>query len=209
MNEDHARAALAANWDPDVLAAYMAHANEDSDDSMSSDESDSDVEFEEEPSMSVASEIDVDFEHPDDIASDDSAFSSDDEFADDKALQRQAMRRELILGRPGPGILTMHLKELHNMQLAYMKELDDADVEYAEITGQVYAPIARRPVVLGLDKPVMRGDDLDAYVVDLRQRNNKEVVSTESRKQLVEEMVVLAQALFRKERVIKHLQKGL
>ena len=79
--------------------------------------------------------------------------------------------------------MKMYPKDLHALQLSYMKQLDDADEEYAELTGQPHNPLERRPAVLGLDKPVLRGDypSLDAYIVSLRSRANKEVVSTDSR----------------------------
>jgi hypothetical protein len=91
--------ALAANWDPEILAAYMARIQqgEDSDDAMSSGDSDSEVEFEEETSLSSVSTAmsDIVIPHPDDIASDDSAFSSEDEFADEAITEKQTMRREV------------------------------------------------------------------------------------------------------------------
>ncbi|KAJ6621632.1 hypothetical protein B0H10DRAFT_2215002 [Mycena sp. CBHHK59/15] len=131
---------LAANWDPEILAAYMAgvQKGEDSDEAMSSD-SESDVEFGEEHSLSSESTVVSEFEipHPSDIASDDSAFSSEDEFAEDAVLEMQAMRRELVLGRPSPAVKQMRTMDLQAMHLAYMKQLDDADEELAEITGGV------------------------------------------------------------------------
>ncbi|KAJ6509434.1 hypothetical protein C8R47DRAFT_25155 [Mycena vitilis] len=204
---------LAANWDPEILAAYMAKVqkDEDSDEAMSSgDSSDSEEEFEEESSLSsVSTEAmsDIEIHHPDDIASDDSAFSSEDEYAEESFTERQTMRRELVLGRPAAEILQMRRKELSSMHLAYMKQLDDADEEIAELTGTPYQAMVRRQPVSGYDKPVeMQGKDVESFILELRKRSNKEVQSTESKKALVEQLVILAQALFRKERQIKHLQ---
>ncbi|KAF7306826.1 hypothetical protein MIND_00474500 [Mycena indigotica] len=206
MSADNVHASLAANWDPEILEVYMAKTQqgEESDEAISSDESDSDVEFEEGPSLSAISEINI--EPPSDIASDDSAFSSEDEFGEPESVRKQAMRRELALGRPGEEIMKMHLKDLAALHLSYMKQLDDADEEYAEMTDQPYVPIVRRAPVLGFDKPIARGPDLQEYILDLRKRSNKEVVGADSRKLFVEELVVLAQALFRRERQIKRLQ---
>jgi hypothetical protein len=95
--------------------------------------------------------------------------------------------------------------ELKSMHLGYMKELDDADEELAEITGVPRQILTRRQAVSGYDAPIELGDDLESYVVELRQRSDKEIVSVD-RKVSIEQMVVLAQALFRKERQIKHLQ---
>ncbi|KAJ7487488.1 hypothetical protein B0H11DRAFT_2230255 [Mycena galericulata] len=199
--------ALAANWDPEILAAYMAKVQkgDDSDDAMSSGDSDSEEEFEEESSIStVMSDIDV--VHPDDIASDDSAFSSEDEFAEESITERQTTRRELVLGRPTLAIMEMRTVELKSQHLEYMKQLDDADEELGEITGVPREAVIRRQPVSGFDAPIEQGDDLEAYVDELRKRSDKEIVSTD-RKLLVQQLVVLAQALFRKERQIKHLQK--
>jgi hypothetical protein len=91
--------ALAANWDPEILATYMAKVekDEDSDEAMSSGDSDSEVEFEEENSLSSVSTAmsDIAIPHPDDITSDDSAFSSEDEFAEESITEKQTMRREV------------------------------------------------------------------------------------------------------------------
>jgi len=204
--------ALAANWDPEILAAYMARVEKEGDmedEAMSSDDSDdSDVEFEEENSMSSVSTAlsDIQIAHPDDIASDDSAFSSEDEFAEESITEKQTMRRELVLGRPTPAILQMRQVELTQMHLAYMKQLDDADEEIAELTGTPYQAIVRRQPVSGYDEPLEQGKDVEAFVLELRKRSNKEVNSTESKKDMIEQLVLLAQALFRKERQIKHLQ---
>ncbi|KAJ7786206.1 hypothetical protein B0H16DRAFT_1708410 [Mycena metata] len=201
---------LAANWDPEILAAYMAKPGEDSDEAMSSDESDSEVEFEGDTSMSSVTTdhmSDIDIPHPADIASNDSAFSSEDEFAEESITQKQTMRRELVLGRPTPEILHMRSVELCAMHKAYMKQLDDADEELAELNGVSFQALVRRQPVSGYDKPIeQQGDNIEGFVVELRQRSGKEIHSTESKKALVEQLVVLAQALFRKERQIKHLQ---
>ncbi|KAJ7038305.1 hypothetical protein C8F04DRAFT_1256317 [Mycena alexandri] len=201
---------LAANWDPEILAAYMAKQGEDSDEAMSSDESDSEVEFEGDTSMSslITDDMsDIDIPHPADIASNDSAFSSEDEFAEELITEKQTTRRELVLGRPTPGILHMRPVELCTMHVAYMKQLDDADEELAELNGVPYEALVRRQPVSGYDKPVeQEGEDIEAFVIELRKRSNKEIHSTESKKALIEQLIVLAQAQFRKERQIKHLQ---
>ncbi|KAJ7225614.1 hypothetical protein GGX14DRAFT_693571 [Mycena pura] len=204
MSQQH-HDVLAANWDPEILAAYVAKVQngDDSDDAMSSgDDSDSEVEFEEEPSTMIGIEI----PRPDDIDSDDSAFSSEDEFAEKEIIETQTMRRELVLGRPTAAIMQMHARDLQSMHLAYMKQLDDADQELAELTGAPYCALVRREPVSGLDDPVVQGEDLEEYILELRKRSNKEISSTESRTVRIQELAVLAQALFRKERQIKHLQ---
>ncbi|KAJ7492721.1 hypothetical protein FB451DRAFT_1219372 [Mycena latifolia] len=202
--------ALAANWDPEILASYMVgvQKGEDSDEAMSSGDSDSEVEFEEENSMSSVSTAmsDIDIPHPSDIASDDSAFSSEDEYAEDAITEKQTMRRELVLGRPAAAILHMRPVELKSLHLGYMKELDDADEELAELTGVPRQVFVRRQAVAGYDAPIELGDDFESFIVELRKRSDKEIVSAD-KKLSIEQLVALAQALFRKERQIKHLQK--
>lgn len=99
----------------------------------------------------------------------------------------------------------MRVVELKSMHLGYMKELDDADEELAELTGVPRQVLARRAPVSGYDEPIELGDDLESFVVELRKRSDKEIVSAD-KKQLIQQLVVLAQALFRKERQIKRLQ---
>lgn len=86
-----------------------------------------------------------------------------------------------------------------------MKQLDDADEELAEITGVPRQVLIRRQPVSGYDAPIEQGDDFDAYIIELRKRSDKEIGSMD-KKVLIQELVALAQALFRKERQIKHLQ---
>ncbi|KAJ7103631.1 hypothetical protein B0H15DRAFT_943036 [Mycena belliarum] len=198
---------LAANWDPEILASYMARVQkgEDSDEAMSSDDSGSEIEFEDENPVSTAMS-DIDIHHPSDIASGDSAFSSEDEFADDALTEKQSTRRELVLGRPTAAILQMREIELKALHLAYMKELDDADEELAELTGVPHQALVRRQPVLRYDAPIELGNDFESLIVELRKRSDQEIVSVEKRVMIVQ-LVSLAQALFRKERQIKHLQK--
>ncbi|KAK7064310.1 hypothetical protein R3P38DRAFT_3165333 [Favolaschia claudopus] len=206
---DQQHNALAANWDPEILAAYMAKAQteNDEDEAMSSSDSDdSDVEADTSMSSISTAMSDMEVPHPDDITSDDSAFSSEDEFAEESAVEKQVMRRELVLGRPTSEILKMRQTELSQMHLAYMKQLDDADEELAELTGVPYQAIVRRQPVMGYDEPLEQGEDVEAFVMELRKRSDKEIHSTESKKRLIEQLVLLAQSLFRKERRIKHLQ---
>jgi hypothetical protein len=56
-----------------------------------------------------------------------------------------------------------------------------------------------------LDPPLEFGDDLGKLVLELRKRSDKEI-SSEGRGDSLRHLALLAQALFRKERQIKHLQ---
>ncbi|KAJ7630832.1 hypothetical protein FB45DRAFT_548196 [Roridomyces roridus] len=198
---------VAANWDPEILAEYMKEA-EDSDEAMSSGESDDeDDEFDASfASMAHDGDLDLDIPHPEDITSDDSAFSSDDEFAEESITDKQRTRHELVMGRPSPAMLTMRPVDLKEMHIGYMKQLNDADAELSEMTGEQRPVIERRPVVSGYDAPIELGDNLEAYVTELRKRSDKEIVGVD-RKVSIQQLVVLAQSLFRKERQIKHLQE--
>lgn len=113
--------ALAANWDPEIMKAYLESVEKDrelgagidEEEALSTDEED---EFEEESSvssMSMSSDqpaaAHLTFPHPDDITSSDEAFSSEDAFGDDDIRERQLTRRELVLGRPTAEIFRMRV----------------------------------------------------------------------------------------------------
>jgi len=142
-----------------------------------------------------------------DIESDDSAFSSEDEFANEKVLESQKMRRELVLGRIPPQVLQLRQKDLKEMHEAYMKQLDDADLEIEELTGVPRQVITRRKPVCGVEEKMgdVEDGDVEGLVVELRKRSGQGIFEKDKRT-LLEQLVVLAQALFRKEREIKHLQ---
>lgn len=146
--------ALAANWDPEILKAYLDSVEKDHEVGAGIDDEEAistDEEEEEEESSSVSSIFSMSasqlaFHRPSDIASSDSAFSSEDEFGDDDdgVREEQLTRRELVLGRPTAQILGMRGREMREMQEGYMKQLDDADVEIAELTGEALVVVQRR-----------------------------------------------------------------
>jgi len=172
--------------------------------------SDSEVEFEEESSISSTSSgmlSDIVGQRAVDIESDDAAFSSEDEFAEEELLESQKTRRELVLGRFTPQVLQLRQGDLKVMHETYMKQFDDADVELEELTGIPRQVITRHQSVIGLEEEMadVEDGDTDGLVIELRKRSGKAIFETD-KKTLLEQLVVLAQALFRKEREIKHLQ---
>ncbi|KAH9840697.1 uncharacterized protein C8Q71DRAFT_721196 [Rhodofomes roseus] len=199
-----------------VLEEYLASAAQsresgfDSDEAMSTDSS-----FIDESSSSLATSSDVasafssltlfDRLHTGSIGSDDSGFSSDDEFADDEIRARQRLRKDLVLGRPPAALMRWRARELVDLHEAYMKQLADADVELAELTGVANDVIVRRPVTVEYRAPPdVNGQDTAAIVRDLRMRSAKEIADME-RPESVGALVLLAQALFRREKEVKRI----
>ncbi|KAI0925256.1 hypothetical protein AcV7_005539 [Taiwanofungus camphoratus] len=207
--------ALAANWPPEILQAYLSSVQKEHNEGHESDEAMStDEEQEEGDSSATASSVASAFSavrlsepalRPgrDDIASDDDAFSSEDEFADDAIREEQRLRRELVLGRIPPQLLQLRPRALVDLHSEYMKQLDDADIELAELKGVAHRAIARRAVTTEYHEPPdVNGQDVVAIVRELRVRSRKDICDTD-KEDLVRGLVLLAQALFRKEREIK------
>jgi hypothetical protein len=208
-------AALAANWPPEILQEYLAGLqrdkergidDDDDDEAMLSDSDESDVEYDTSMTSDVT-EYHPSLHLPEDIASDDSAFSSDDEFADDKLRATMHMRRALVLGRPTPGLASMPQKDLMDMVEGYLKELDDADVELAEVTGGPVQSTQRRQNALEYRAPEPLPESALEQEKALRARSRKEWCDLD-KKRVMEELQLLAQALFRKERLIKRVREG-
>lgn len=217
--------AIAANdipqWRNEILEQYLASVQKehieghDSDEAMSTD---SDSEFESEgdsvsfaPSSSLSTAFSsitlFDAVQPDDIDSDDSAFSSEDEFAEVATREQQRVRRLLVLGRAPPSLLLLRPRQLTDMNQAYMKQLNDADAELAELKGVEPQLVVQRPNVMEYLQPVdLHGPDVAAIVHELRQRSEKEIAELE-KEDKVRGVVLLAQALFRKEREVKRIRK--
>jgi hypothetical protein len=147
------------------------------------------------------------------ITSDDSAFSSEDDFASDRRRRDQWVERSLMLARPAGAILGLRARTLARMHEEYMCQLDAVDEELAELRGEAYVPVVRGvPIAEGSNegrRRRMRVGYMETVelVEALRRRGRgKEIVRT-GREALVEQLVVLAQALFRKNKEIKQLYK--
>lgn len=87
---------------------------------------------------------------------------------------------------------------MREMQDGYMKELDDADVEIVELTGGKLVVVQRRRSDEVVEKANVEGNDEDVIVAELKKRPSKG--------EAVRQLVLLAHALFRKERYIKSLR---
>ncbi|CCM02336.1 uncharacterized protein FIBRA_04428 [Fibroporia radiculosa] len=203
------------HWQGEIMQQYLEVIEKEREAGYESDEAMStDSEYEEEHSLpvdvshisSAISSITLyDATHPEDIESDDSAFSSDDEYANDNAREEQRLRRLLVLGRAPPSLLLLRGRQLTDMQEAYMKQLNDADIELAELTNTEPQTIAQRPITVDYREPVdLRGPDVTTIVRELRMRSQKEIAEVE-KPDAVRSLVLLAQALFRKERDIKRI----
>ncbi|KAF7985276.1 hypothetical protein HWV62_6419 [Athelia sp. TMB] len=199
---------LAANWDPEILQEYMNGVQKDREAGLDEEEELSDsfgedsVDSSESSSVSIISFINGG--QASDIASDDSAFSSDDEFADEQVREKQSARRELVLGR-ADALATRSHRELVEMRAAYVKQIEDAEIELAEVTGQSREVVAQHKNTDEMQVDIHNGDvSTDKILKELRQRSRKQVMEAD-RRQLAEEVVLLAQALFRKEKIIKRM----
>ncbi|PCH34710.1 hypothetical protein WOLCODRAFT_165764 [Wolfiporia cocos MD-104 SS10] len=208
---------VAEHWTSEVIREYLASVQKEREDGTESDEAMSTESESEGDSLSASPPSSVtsafssialyDIAHPDDIASDDSAFSSEDEFSDEQTRAERHRRRELVLGRAPPHLLKLRGRELVDMHEAYMKQLDDADAELAELTGAPREAVVRRPVTTEYhEPPSLKGPDAEAIVRELRMRSRKDIHETE-KPDLVRGLVLLAQALFRRERRIKHIRR--
>ena len=201
--------ALAANWDPEILQEYMNGVQKDREAGLDEDEEMSDSfgeDFADSSDSESSSMSSISFINgqASDIASDDSAFSSDDEFADEQVRETQRVRRELVLGR-ADALATRSHRELAEMRAAYVKQIEDAEIELAEVTGQSREVVVQRKDADETQVDIHGGDvDADAILKELRQRSRKQVIDAD-RGQLAEEVVLLAQALFRKEKIIKRM----
>ncbi|EIN14115.1 hypothetical protein PUNSTDRAFT_129754 [Punctularia strigosozonata HHB-11173 SS5] len=206
---------LAANWPPEILQEYMAELQKDhekgtvdDDDAVLTESSASDAETESDVSMSSdIVELPPPSHPPKDIASDDSAFSSDDEYVDDKVQTAMRMHRGLVLGRPVPELAHTSQRDLMGMVDSYLKQLDDADGELGEITGTLVQLPHRRPNANEYLAPEPLPTDLPKKEQALRERSRKEWLDL-GKTRMLEELQFLAQAVFRKERRVKHAREG-
>ncbi|EPS99943.1 hypothetical protein FOMPIDRAFT_1016843 [Fomitopsis schrenkii] len=174
---DSIRSVLPADATARILEEYLASVTQsretghESDEAMSTDSEDS---FDGDDPGSFTTSSDVtsalshmtlfDALHTSDITSDDSAFSSDDEFADDHIREQQQLRRALVLGRPPTALLRWSARDFSGLHEAYMKQLDDADVELAELTGVPKDVIVRRQVTIEyVAPPSLDGGDTATF----------------------------------------------
>lgn len=211
-SSDRERQMLAANWPEDILQKYLADVEKDREAGIDDEELE-DISSDEEMESVADSSFTSNISHtshisripfPDDIASDDDAFSSDDEFAEDDMRDKQRLRKELVLGRPPEELLGWSHKELVRMYEAYLKQLDDADAEVNELTASAREPLVRRGNTVEYKAPLkVDTEDIETAVKELRMRSPKEVIETESKGNLIQSLVILAQSLFRRERQIK------
>lgn len=132
---------------------------------------------------------------PTDIESDDSGFSSEDEYSEVTVLDDLRIRKSLILGRPSGELQDWKPKRVVDYYLGYVKQLNDADTEMDEVLSGGESASA-----LGTKK---RSND-DASLAKLKEKTKAEIEGTE-REAVIRELVTLAQALFKKEKSIKKL----
>lgn len=187
-----------SHYPPELLQQYLASVDK-AEESDEAEWSDTDGTSEEEVDNaldSVAEQMKtLQITVPTDIESDDSGFSSEDEFSGATVLADLKIRKSLILGRPSGELQEWKAKRVAEYYLGYVKQLNDADTEMDEVlNGGGSASAAGTNT---------RSDD-DASITELKKKTKAEIDGTE-RETVIRELVTLAQALFKKEKSIKKL----
>jgi hypothetical protein len=207
-----------SNYPPELLASYLATVTQDDatgieeDEAMLTDpgsEADGDVSMEADHSPpTVSKELHslmrgsriAPFEeaqtHMLAIDSDDSGFSSEDEFTDEYTQWLQRARKDLVLGRTTE-IVQLKKDKLVELWEGYVRQVNAADIEIEELLDTCYRGSVTDPVDSGNGKRTHK--ELDSCM----GKEKKEVAMTDE-PTLVAGLVVLARALFEREKKIKH-----
>jgi len=202
-----------SHYPPEILEKYLTavqqarEKGEDSDEAMFSDtdegtdDDDDDPKPQDDTVNTMISQMQkMDIAVLSEIHAGDSGFSSEDEFTDDNLRHILHIRRELILGRPPTELQDWKPSKIVDYYLGYIKQLNDADMELEELLAQCgSASRAVRSEAQGHDSR-----DQNDGLLELRNRTVTEIQGTD-RDQLVRELVILAQELFRKEKKIKRI----
>jgi hypothetical protein len=187
-----------SHYPPELLAKYLEENAPEEPEAEESDSSDwsTDREEDEDAMEGIIRQIKtLDITVPTDIASDDSGFSSEDEFTDKAVILDLAIRRSLILGRPDAVLKDWKATKIVDYYLGYAKQLNDADTELEELlSGGGSASGAPPP-------SKTRSSDKD-NLASLTSRTKAEIQALE-REDLIMDLVLLAQGLFKKEKKIK------
>jgi len=184
-----------SHYPPELLAKYLEENAPEEPEAEESDSSGWETDGEDEDAMEgiIKQMQTLDMAVPNDIASDDSGFSSEDEFTDEAVKDDLAIRRSLILGRPSTVLKDCEASKIVDYYLGYVKQLNDADTELEELlSGGGSASGAPPP-----------SKDL----ASLTSRSKAEIQALE-REDLIRDLVLLAQGLFKKEKRIKKIDEA-
>jgi len=192
-----------SHYPPELLAKYLEENAPEEPEAEESDSSEwvTDGEEEEDVMEGITKQMQtLDIAVPTDIASDDSGFSSEDEFIDQAVKFDLAIRRSLILGRPSAVLKDWKANKIVDYYLGYVKQLNDADTELEELlNGGGSASGAPPP-------QKTRSSDKDD-LASLTSRTKAEIQAL-AREDLIRDLVLLAQGLFKKEKRIKKITEA-
>jgi len=152
-----------------------------------------------------------------DIRSGDEFFSSTDEFGDESTRQEQKDYQNIVLGDPPEYYVDYMSADVIGLRNGFLDDLDAADEELERLTG-----MPKQVIVAGEEDDEYNSDEVEnddpalsaliekygqqeRYVLYLRQQRRQEVEEEYMGTHLSGEVVLLAQALFRREREIKQV----
>lgn len=132
------------------------------------------------------------------IDSDDSGFSSEDDYTDEHTQWLQRVQKNLVLGRTTE-VVRFKKDKLIELWEGYVRQVNAADTELEELLETRYR---------GITDPVATGGTSGRRVhkeLDLCMGKEKKEIPMMDETALVAGLVVLARALFEREKRIKHL----
>jgi len=192
-----------SHYPPDLLANYLRESAPEEPEAEESDSSDwaTDGEEDEDAMEGITKHMQtLDIAVPTDIAPDDSGFSSEDEFTDIAVKDDLAIRRSLILGRPSAVLKDWKASKIVDYYLGYVKQLNDADTELEELLNGGGS-------ASGAPLPSKTPNSDKDRLAPLTSRTKAEIQALE-REDLIRDLVLLAQELFKKEKRIKKITEA-
>ena len=131
------------------------------------------------------------------IDSDDSVFSSEDEYTDEYTQWLQRVRKDLVLGRMTE-VVSLKKDKLVELWEGYVRQINAADIELEELLEISYRGRVTKPVAGGSGKRTHK--EVDSWM-----GKEKREVRMMDESTLAAGLIVLARALFEREKEIKHL----
>ena len=133
------------------------------------------------------------------IDSDDSGFSSEDDYTDEHTQWLQRVRKNLVLGRTTE-VVGLRKDKLVELWEGYVRQVNAADIELEELLGTRHRGGIVDPVATGGASGRMMHKELNWCM----EKEKKEIPVMDETA-LVAGLVVLARALFEREKRIKHI----
>ena len=131
------------------------------------------------------------------IDSDDSGFSSEDDYTDEYTQWLQRVRKDLVLGR-ATEIVQLKKDKLVELWEGYMRQVNAADIELEELLETHCQGRVTDSVGSGSGRRTQKE-------LDLCMGKEKKEITMMDESTLVAGLIVLARALFEREKKIKHL----